>query len=115
MGKRLERPLAAIHLAAKTLPAGNRQQKLDAGTIRHLGGLDDLAPTRGPAFWHAGERQPAVGIHGKYAELEPVGPMQGVNGCGHGAIPALPVVEYGRCTIRNSRCGGSRAWQGTMQ
>ena len=77
--KRLEAPLPAVHLAAEALPAGDRQEELDARAVGHLRDLDHLVPTRRPPFGHAGQRQAAIGICGEDPQLEAIGTVHRVD------------------------------------
>ena len=71
-GQGLVRPFAAVELAAEALPAGDRQDELETGLVRHAGDLDDLRPERGPALGNARQSEAAIGVDREDAELEDV-------------------------------------------
>jgi hypothetical protein len=86
-------PSAAVHLAAKALPARDREQEFKSGAVGELRDLDDFAPDRGPALRHFRQRQSAVRIHREDAELEPVRSVHRMDASACHGSPCLEVAQ----------------------
>ena len=61
-GEGLERPLAHMVLAAKTLPAGDRQEKFEARFVSDCGRSQIVIPACPPTLGHICDGEPAIGI-----------------------------------------------------
>jgi hypothetical protein len=95
-GKRkgLEAQRADIAFAAKSLPARNRQDELEAGAIDHLGDVGDLRPAGLPSLGYFRNRNPAVGVEREQAKLQPVGIVKRVGELRHAV--SLMLASGGR-------------------
>ena len=97
---------ADIELAAKSLPARDRQDELEAGAVDHLRDLGNLSPVRPPPLRHFGNGDAAVGVEREQAELELVGVVKRV-GVGHAADlwgregTGIVLREFGGCKWRS--------------
>jgi hypothetical protein len=86
-GKGLVAQRADIELAAKSLPARDRQDEFEAGAVDHFCHFGNLGPARLPPLRHLGDRNAAVGVEREQAEFEFVGVMKRV-GAAHRDVPS---------------------------
>ena len=87
--QRLEAGVAHVRFAAVALPARDRQQEIEAGTVGEPRDIGNLVPAGPPPLRHLGDRDATVGVEPEQAELERVRRRERARG--HVSAPSLLV------------------------